>query len=58
MFDGLTSQFISTYQTIAALILKATNNRKYIFFVNLKMTLDEIKHRERVIEEERLNRER
>jgi len=58
VFDGLASQFISTYQTTAALILKATNNRKYIFFVNLKMTLDDIKQREKAIEEERLNRER
>jgi len=58
VFDGLTSQFISTYQTTAALLLKAINNRKYIFFVHLKMTLDEIKQRERAIEEERLNRER
>ena len=57
IFDGLTSQFISTQQTLTGLVLKATNNRKYIFFVNLSMTLEEIKQRERGIEEEKLRQE-
>lgn len=57
IFDGLTSQFVSTQQTLAGLVLKATNNRKYIFFVNLSMTLEEIKQRERAIEEEKLKQE-
>ena len=57
IFDGLMSQFVSSQQTLAGLVLKATNNRKYIFFVNLNMTLEEIKQRERGIEEERLQQE-
>lgn len=57
IFDGLVSQFVNSQQTLAGLVLKATNNRKYIFFVNLNMTLEEIRQRERAIEEERLQQE-
>jgi len=57
IFDGLTSQFISTQQTLAGLVLKATNNRKFIFFVNLSMTLEEIRQREKGIEDEKLRQE-
>ena len=66
VFDGIESHFTSSILISTALILRAFNNRKHIYFVNFDMELDDIKSRleqielarlQRIEEEERLKRE-
>ena len=66
IFDGIESYFTSSKLISTALILRAFNNRKHIYFVNFNMELNDIKSRleqielarlQKVAEEERLKQE-
>ena len=56
IFDGVESHFTSNTLISTALILRAFNNRKHIYFVNFDMELDDIKSRLEQIEQARLHK--
>ena len=53
VFDGLLSSFALDSLIVASLILKAFNNRKHIFFVNIDMDMEAVFERIGEIEEEK-----
>ena len=54
IFDGIDSQFTTGHLTSAAVILRAINNRKHIYFVHLSIDLQVIKERLEEIEQTKL----
>ncbi|KAH9493176.1 hypothetical protein Btru_021958, partial [Bulinus truncatus] len=58
VFDGLETLFSQNYFTAANAILKALNNRRFIYFVTLKMDYNVLKEQEKKIQEERAQEER
>ena len=54
MVDGVESQFCSSPVVSTAVILRALNNRKHIYFVNLSMDLQIIKNRLDDIEQQKI----
>ncbi len=53
VFDGLETLFSQTMFTTCKAILKAFNNRKYIYFVTLKQEYSVLKEQEKKAQEER-----
>ena len=53
VFDGLETLFCPNMASAAVAILKAFNNRKYMYFVTLKMDYNILKENERKAEEEK-----
>lgn len=51
--DGLVSQFAPEQAVLAKMILKAFNNRKHIFVVNIAMSVEEVQQRMEEIEQEK-----
>lgn len=58
VFDGLESMFCQNMTSAAQCILKCFNNRKYMYFINLKMDYNALKEREKKEQEERERKER
>ena len=56
VFDGLSSPFALDSLMVASLILKALNNRKHIFFVNIDMDIEAVCERIGDIEDEKKKR--
>ena len=46
VFDGLESVFTPSVTSSASVVLKAFNNRKYIFLLTLRGSLQDLKERE------------
>ncbi len=53
MFDSLDSLFTLNYVSAVQAVLKAINNRKYLYFVTLKLDYTVLKEQERAAEEEK-----
>ena len=53
VFDGLETLFSQTYFTTANAILKALNNRRFIYFCTLKLDYNVLKEQEKKAAEER-----
>ncbi|XP_055892829.1 hydrocephalus-inducing protein homolog isoform X5 [Biomphalaria glabrata] len=58
VFDGLETLFSQNYFTATNAILKALNNRRFIYFVTLKMDYNVLKEQEKKIQEEKALEER
>ncbi|XP_046359897.2 hydrocephalus-inducing protein homolog isoform X3 [Haliotis rufescens] len=58
VFDGLETLFSQNYLTTTNAILKALNNRRFIFFVTLKLDYNILKEQEKKDMEERENQAR
>jgi hydrocephalus-inducing protein len=52
VFDGLDTLFSQNYFTTANSILKALNNRKYLYFITLKLDYYVMKEQEKARQEE------
>ena len=52
MFDGLETLFSQTYFTTSNAILKALNNRRFIYFCTLKLDFNILKEQEKKAMEE------
>ena len=55
MFDSLETLFCASYQSTLLTILKAINNRKYIYFFSKKLDYNTVKMRKMAMEEENGN---
>ena len=53
MFDGLETLFSQNLVTTCLALLKAINNRKYIYFVSLRLEYSAMKEQERRAQEEK-----
>ncbi len=53
MFDSLDSLFTLNHVSAVQAVLKAINNRKYLYFVTLKLDYTVLKEQERAAEEEK-----
>ena len=53
MFDGLETLFAQNQQQAARVMLKALNNRKYMFMVTLKHDYNTLKEQEKLAEAEK-----
>ena len=53
VFDGLETLFSQNLVTTCMALLKAINNRKYIFFVSLKLDYSMMKEQEKVAMQEK-----
>ncbi|CAL1528045.1 unnamed protein product [Lymnaea stagnalis] len=53
VFDGLETSFSQNYFTAAHAVLKALNNRRFIYFVTLKMDYNVLKEQEKKAHEEK-----
>ena len=53
VFDGLETLFAQNQFTAASAILKALNNRRFIFFITLKLDYHRLKEQEKREQEER-----
>lgn len=53
VFDGLESLFCQSMISAANCILKAFNNRKYLYFVTLKLDYQTMKEQQRKEQEEK-----
>ena len=53
MFDGLETLFAQNQHVAASSILKALNNRRFIYFVTLKQDYNHLKEQERKEQEEK-----
>merc|ERR1712110_1101697 len=58
IFDGLETLFSQTYFTTANAILKALNNRRFIYFCTLKLDFNVLKEQEKKAAEEREKEEK
>lgn len=56
VFDGLDTLFSPNMSTTALAILKALNNRRYIYFVTLKLDYQALKDKERSEKEEEVRK--
>ena len=57
VWDGLESCFLSTLAQAATAVLKALNNRKYIYMIHTKLSYEKYEERTKKQEQERLERE-
>ena len=53
VFDGLETLFAQNQSVAASAILKALNNRRFIFFITLKLDYNRLKEQEKKDQEER-----
>lgn len=53
VFDGLETLFAQNQHTAASAVLKALNNRRFIFFITLKLDYNHLKEQEKKEQEER-----
>ena len=53
MFDGLETLFSQNLVTTCLALLKAINNRKYIYFVSLRLEYSAMKEQEKRAHEEK-----
>ena len=53
MFDGLETLFAQNQSVAASAILKALNNRRFIFFITLKLDYNRLKEQEKKDQEEK-----
>ena len=53
VFDGLESVFTPNLTCSASVVLKAFNNRKYIFLVTLRASLSDLKDRENAAQKQK-----
>ena len=53
VFDGLETLFAQNQYTAASAILKALNNRRFIFFITLKLDYNRLKEQEKKEQEEK-----
>ena len=53
VFDGLETLFSQNLVTTCLTLLKAINNRKYIYFVSLKLDYSAMKEQERRAQDEK-----
>ena len=58
VFDGLESVFSSSIVSCLTCVLRAFNNRKYIFLITIKASLNDLKERQlREVEDQKARRE-